>query len=108
MAKLTAQYIETETLPNELDRDWYIVDGEKYAVTGEIGGRGRLLDSEGTPLARLARWGYATDPLQLRYNAIYCDPAARLRAMERFEAIATAIRECDDQAYAVDPGCSAY
>jgi hypothetical protein len=53
-----------------------------------------LCDSEGTPIARLDRTGRVIHPMQLRYNAIYCDPGARENARARFQTVSNAIRAC--------------
>jgi hypothetical protein len=95
---LRATHIETKTFT--MEHHWYNVGGQKYAVACEDGQRGRLIDSEGTVLAVLDGQGYVIHPSQLRYNAIFCDPAARQRARDRFEAIAAAIREFDEAYFA--------
>jgi hypothetical protein len=79
---LRATHIETKTFT--MEHHWYNVGGQKYAVACEDGQRGRLIDSEGTVLAVLDGQGYVIHPSQLRYNAIFCDPAARQRAQDRF------------------------
>jgi hypothetical protein len=91
---MAAQFLETNTFKHNLPHDWYIVDGQKYAVTRESGDYPLLCDSEGVPVARLDRTGHVIHPMQLRYNAIYCDPAARENARVRFQAVSDAIRTC--------------
>jgi aspartate carbamoyltransferase catalytic subunit len=115
MAELIAHYIETTGGPFNPgglpERHWYGIDGEKYpllvdgvkyAVTGDIGEPGKLLDSEGNALAILDVRGHVVHPAQLRYNPYTCDPAARQRAKDRFEAIASAILECDKEYLAAE------
>jgi hypothetical protein len=102
-ASLRADFIENKMQPIQpnckiMEHAWYSVDGVRYAVAyDEFGDSGHLIDNDGTVLAYLDPYGYVSHPAQLRYNAIFCDPAARQRAKDRFEAIAAAIRECDEE-----------